>query len=283
MGVKAGFPVYWRTFGDGEEPALLLHCGLAHSGAWARLAALLADRLTMIAPDMPGHGHSGDWDPAYDLHDQITAIARDCLGQGGHVIGHSFGATVALRLAIEMPERVCSLTLIEPVLFAAAKESDPMVFQRYLETMQGVNHAMDREDWAEAARLFTALWGDGRSWDTLSDKERRTFAEQVPFVRQTEGHLEDDGAGLLDAGRLEGIACPVMLLRGAETLPIISAVHATLQRRIPVAHEHVIGGAGHMAPITHPEPVARRIKALLDAAPPCKTAGGAPFTEAMRR
>ncbi|WP_372836823.1 alpha/beta fold hydrolase, partial [Puniceibacterium confluentis] len=72
---RAGFPVHWNEFGVGPEPALMLHPALAHSGAWTRLAGGLADRLRVVAPDMPGHGLSGDWDRRSDYHDQMTAIA----------------------------------------------------------------------------------------------------------------------------------------------------------------------------------------------------------------
>ena len=140
--LRAGFPVHWRDFGTGPDHAVLLHCALASSKAWTGLAERLGDRLRMIAPDMPGHGRSARWDHRCDMHDQVTAIARDCLGAGGHVIGHSFGATVALRLAIEVPDLVHSVTLIEPVLFAAARETDPAVFQRYLDSSRDLRAAL---------------------------------------------------------------------------------------------------------------------------------------------
>lgn len=258
-----GFPVYTRSFGTGPEPALLLHCALAHSKIWTPLATRLTDRLSMIAPDMPGHGRSAPWDGRSDLHDQVTAIARDCLGDGGHVIGHSFGATVALRLALEVPEKVHSLTLIEPVLFAAARESDEAVFQTYLDTSRGFGRALEQEDWVTAAADFIEIWGDGRPWAALSDKERAQFAAQMPIIRETEPCLVEDANGLLSAGRPEAIRCRTRLIRGARSEPVIAAIHATLARRIPGAIDNVVAGAGHMVPITHPDAVAALIDDLI--------------------
>jgi pimeloyl-ACP methyl ester carboxylesterase len=258
--VRAGFPVHWRDFGTGPERGLMLHCALAHSKAWTRLAAELGDLLTMIAPDMPGHGKSGAWDHRGDLHDQVTAIALDCLGDGGHVIGHSFGATIALRLAIEAPDLVHSLTLIEPVLFAAAGESDASVLQEYIDTSQGFGAALAREDWALAAADFIQIWGDGRPWSDLTDREQALFSSQMHFIRETEPCLLQDTAGLLRPGRMEGIICPTLLIRGQNTEPVIAAIHATLARRIPDTVETVIEGAGHMVPISHPVPVAALIR-----------------------
>ncbi|WP_084066187.1 alpha/beta fold hydrolase [Marivita hallyeonensis] len=260
---KGGFPVFLRRFGEGPEPAVLMHCALAHSKAWGRLAQLLSDRLTMVAPDMPGHGRSAAWDNRCDIHDQVTAIAKDCLGDGAHLIGHSFGATVALRVAMEEPDRVRSVTLIEPVLFAAARNSEPAALKTYIVEEAGFSTALQTEDWDTAAQEFTRVWGDGRAWDSLSEKERAAFANQMHFIRDTEAILLHDSAGLLKPDGLENITCPTCLIRGSETNPIIPAIHAALAARIPKATDAVIQGAGHMVPITHPEAVAARIDALL--------------------
>lgn len=264
-GQRAGFPVYWRDFGTGPDTALLLHCALAHSKAWGPLAERLSDRLAMTAPDMPGHGRSAAWDGRCAIHDQVTEIARYMIGAGGHVIGHSFGATVALRLALEDPGKVRSLTLIEPVLFAAAGQSTPSVLKDYVTSSEAFGAALAAEDWATAAADFIRIWGDGRAWPDLSDRERTMFASQMPFIRETEPFLLHDTAGLLTEGRLETIACPTLLIRGQRTEPVITAIHATLERRIPGAVDVVIEGAGHMVPIKHPDSVARHIRSLLDA------------------
>ena len=261
--VKGGFPVFTRSFGTGAKPALLLHCALAHSKVWTPLATRLSNDLTMIAPDMPGHGRSAAWDQRSDLHDQVTAITRDCLGSGGHVIGHSFGATVALRLAMEEPEKVHSLTLIEPVLFAAARDSDLAVFKSYIAKSQGFGAALAKEDWSSAAADFIGIWGDGRPWADLSGKEQITFSQLMPFIRETEPCLVEDANGLLTPGRPENITCPTRLIRGARTEPIVEAIHRTLEHRIPGAVDTIVDGAGHMVPITHPDDVARIIAEII--------------------
>jgi pimeloyl-ACP methyl ester carboxylesterase len=260
---KGGVPVFTRTFGTGPRPAILLHCALAHSKVWTPLATRLSQDLTMIAPDMPGHGRSAGWDPRTDLHDQVTAIARECLGDGGHVIGHSFGATVALRLAMNVPDKVYSLTLIEPVLFAAARESDTEVFDRYIETSQSFDTALRAQDWTTAAAEFHRVWGDGRTWQDLSEKEQVMFSAQMPFIHGTEPCLVADANGLLTPGRLEGITCPTRLIRGSVTEPVIGAIHKTLARRIPGAVDRIVSRAGHMVPITHPGEVARIISEII--------------------
>ena len=80
---------------------------MAHSGAWDGVAHALSDRLHLVAPDLVGHGRGPAWDRAQDFHDQTTEAACGHLPKAPcHLIGHSFGATVALRLALEHPDRV---------------------------------------------------------------------------------------------------------------------------------------------------------------------------------
>ena len=98
-------------------------------GAGRGLAAALGDCVTLHAFDLPNHGKSGDWDGTGDMHDTASAMARTVLDDVGDapidVIGHSFGATVALRLAVEMPARLRRAALFEPVFFAPAFADNP--------------------------------------------------------------------------------------------------------------------------------------------------------------
>nr|WP_047168601.1 alpha/beta hydrolase [Sphingomonas sp. Y57] len=76
----------------------------------------LADRgWRLLVPDRPGHGRSPA--PAYrETPEGDAAWVVDLLGDGGHLVGHSFGGAVALAAASRRPEAVRSLTLIEPAL-----------------------------------------------------------------------------------------------------------------------------------------------------------------------
>lgn len=122
--MTAGFPVHLRRFKKRPRRAVAIHCTQAHGGAWRGVARCLADCLTILAPDMPAHGKSGDWDFTGNLHN-ITYAALLPLVQNEPVdlIGHSFGATIALRMAVEVPDQIRSLTLIEPVYFAVCHDA----------------------------------------------------------------------------------------------------------------------------------------------------------------
>ncbi len=257
--VRGGVPVHVRRFGSGPEPALMLHCMLAHSGAWTGVAERMAGSWSAAAPDMPGHGRSAAWAPSDDLHDRVTAIAGSFLEDGLHLVGHSFGATVALRLAEAHPERIASLTLIEPVLFAAARETAPELFAAHREASARVDAAARDGDWDEAARRFTGRWGGGDGWDGIPAAKRAQMAAQMPMVLSTGAVLNDDSKGMLAPGAPERLRMPVLLVRGGASAPIMAAVHAGLAARLPTARDRVVEGAGHMVPLSHPGALAELI------------------------
>ena len=255
-----------RTFGQGDRKALAIHCTLAHSGAWRGVGAALADRLTLLAIDLPGHGKSDDWNGQDDLHALCTAAALRHLTAPMDLIGHSFGATVALRLAVEHPHLVRSLTMIEPVFFAAAIVDAPDRMTAHEEEAAPYFEALAEGDTLQAARLFNRLWGDGTKWDDIPEVTRRYMADRMRIVPGQAAAIIKDNAEIMASGALKTAAMPALLLEGAETLDIIRAVHDSLAARLPDVRRVCIAGAGHMSPITHPQAVAQAIGDLLDVA-----------------
>ena len=254
-----------RRFGAGPRAAVLMHCSLAHSGAWTALAGRLEDRLAMTAFDLPGHGRAPDWDGHTDLHDISTGWAAALAGAGPvDLIGHSFGATVALRLALERPGAVRSLTMIEPVLFAAAAQAGDPAFEAHQRATAPFDAAWAAGDAAEAARRFVGLWGAGKPWEALAPAQRAAMIARIGFVAATAHVLGEDAHGLLAPGRLEGLARPALIVTGGESPAVIPAIARALTARLPDAAHEVVAGAGHMVPLTHPGPVADAITALLE-------------------
>ena len=265
--IRGGVPTHWITAGSGPRQALLIHCSLGHAGGWARMVAALEDVITGLAYDLPGHGRSADWDGVSDIQGVSTAMAVDLLerdGQGpADIIGHSFGGTVAIRLAVERPDLVRSLTLIEPVFFAVAAADRPELDPGRDPHMIAYRAALQADDRAGAARAFTAAWGDGRSWDRLPPAQQEAITARIHLIEAGAPAIYGDCAGILAQGKLAGIACPVLLIRGADSPATVAAINDGLARRIPQARQAVVPGAGHMAPITHPAAVAQLVRGFL--------------------
>lgn len=261
--------VHVRTLGQGAREALALHCTIAHSGAWSGVAGVLGSDATLIAPDMPSHGKSPDWNEQGDLFDLVTALSAEQLSEPMDVIGHSFGAMIALRLAMEHPDLVRSAVLIEPVFFAVARQDAPDLLAQYEHTAQPYAQALAAGDMELAARLFNRMWStdDSPRWPDLPERTRAAMTRGVHLVPAVEDDLVEDKKGLLAPDMLSRAAMPTLLVHGARTHPAMPTICQGLQQRLPNASGTVIAGAGHMAPITHPQDVARVIREFWDGQP----------------
>ncbi len=252
-----------RTLGEGPRQVLALHCTIAHSGAWRGLAGRLEHEATFVAPDMLSHGRSPDWDGQGDFQDRITEIAEASLSQPMDLIGHSFGATVALRLAVAHPDRVRSVILIEPVFFAVARQDAPEITDQHVEDASPVKDALSRGDKALAARLFNRMWSTESSprWPQLPESTRAAMIRGIHVIPKVDEALFRDRAGILKPGVLDQATMPILLLRGTLTQPVMTAINEGLARRLPNATSAVIEGAGHMLPISHPGATAEQVRA----------------------
>lgn len=228
----------------------------------------LGDIATLHAYDLPCHGKSGDWDGRGVMHDTATDMALAVLDDMGDrpvdILGHSFGATVALRLAIEHPHRVRSVAMFEPVFFAAAMADDPGFADRYGRDTAPFDAALDAGDTVGAARAFNAVWGDATPWDDIPEATRDYMAARIGFVRASTPFLVADSAGLLDGNRFGAADMPALLLRGA-TSPWAGSVNAAIARRLPDVRDVAVEGCGHMGPITDPQLVGKVMRDFLDA------------------
>src|SRR6056297_3341678 len=261
--VRAGRVTHWQVMGHGPRAALAIHCSLAHSGSWAALAGELAGLLTITAFDLPGHGLGAAWDEAAGIQGASTAIAADLLDGPADIIGHSFGATVALRLAVEHPHLVRTLSLYEPVFFAVALADRPDLRADHEAEMAAYQAGIAAGDMVAAARGFLLVWGGGEAWEALPAPVRDRMAAQMPLIEAAAPALYGDAGGMLASGALGRITAPVLLMEGARSPAIIAAINDGLAARLPDCRRLRLDGAGHMGPVTHPRAVAAAIRGFL--------------------
>ncbi|RNF35785.1 alpha/beta hydrolase [Paracoccus methylarcula] len=255
--------VYRRHWpGDAGRPALALHCMLASGSYWGPISERLEGRIDLQGFDMPGHGRSDPWNPGPDdpdYHSAVTRLAASFINRPLDLIGHSMGATVALRIAIAAPEAVRSLTLIEPVLFAAVPGAAQAQPEMQIEQLL----AEGREE--DATRGFLAAWGS-QGYDDLSERMQVQMRARIRLVAECTPTLAGDRPRILREDGLESIDAPVLLISGGDSPRVIHEIADALAARLPDVGRATVPDAGHMLPITHPDEVAGLIGVNLDRA-----------------
>ncbi len=113
--VLHGHRVAYRCAGSGP-PLVLVHGITSTSATWERVMPYLAERYTVIAPDLLGHGQSAKPRGDYSLGAYASGV-RDLLVSLGHeratFVGHSLGGGVAMQLSYQFPERCERLVLVD--------------------------------------------------------------------------------------------------------------------------------------------------------------------------
>jgi len=110
-----GLQLYYEVRGTGGTPLVVLHGGLHNTAMDAPVAARLAEHRQVISVDLQGHGRTADI--ARPLrHEQLADDVAALLGSLGvdraDVLGYSLGGGVAVRMAIQHPERVRKLVVV---------------------------------------------------------------------------------------------------------------------------------------------------------------------------
>ena len=105
-----------------RETLICLHSSASSGRQWRELVAPLESRFEVLTPNLLGYDEPVAWPAgrAASLDDEARQLAPllDARPGGVHLLGHSFGAAVALQMALRRPSRIKSLTLYEPVRFA---------------------------------------------------------------------------------------------------------------------------------------------------------------------
>jgi pimeloyl-ACP methyl ester carboxylesterase len=238
---------------------IALHCSGSTGRQWRKLAAALGDRFALTAPDLTGAGvtphWSGEWE--FTLADEAARIVAMIDAQDGpvHLIGHSYGGGVALRIACERPARVASLSLYEPSAFFVLRlmglEGRPALDEIRAFAGAVAGDLMAGDCSAAAARFFDYWNGPG----TWVGAKPETQAELVRYIRKAPlefSALINEPTRLFAFTRL---ACPVLLMRGARGPAPTALIADKLLSIMRDAALEELPDAGHMGPFSHPERV----------------------------
>lgn len=214
--------------GGQGRTVVLLHGVNDQAGGWAHVAKPLAAHYRVVVPDLPGHGESEPREGALTVSDLLSGLDAVLASEPAPavLVGNSMGGWLALLTALQHPERVARVVLVN----GAAVTGQTTV-------------KMLPADRDEARRTMAALLAPGapRTPDfVLDDVVRR--APTSPLARLVATSFKDHA---LD-GRLREITLPVSLIWGAEDRLLPPAYAQELARGLPNAALDLLPSCGHM-------------------------------------
>jgi pimeloyl-ACP methyl ester carboxylesterase len=254
---------FCREAGHGPT-VICLHSNASHSGQWRGLMDRLADRFHFVAVDSYGSGKTGDWasDRTIALADEVDLI-EPLLQQAStpaFLVGHSYGAAVAVKAALRHPARFGALALYEPTLFSLVQRRTPGDIDGIQAAVAGASARLDDGDADGAARCFIDFWMGAGSWDRMPAERKPAMAESARNVRRWAHALLSEPATLED---LRALAMPVLLMTGGRSPRSSLSVADLLVKALPQVERVELPSRGHMAPVTHPHEVNAEIERFL--------------------
>jgi pimeloyl-ACP methyl ester carboxylesterase len=258
-----GVELEYEVRGAGE-PVLFIDMLLADCFLPLVSEPALADRYELIRYHKRGWVGSTHTPPPVSIseHAADAAALLDSLGaRHAHIVGHSTGASISAQLALDYPETVHTLTLLEPTLVSLPRG------QAFLKEAAPVFEAYGTGDHSGAFAMFMAA-ASGLDWATC----RALLEERVPGLVAQSVNDADTFFGIelpavvewqFGAEQAAAIHRPVLSVLGAETRPLWVEIAAFLRASLPHVEEATIEGVGHLLQIQQPEPVARAIARFL--------------------
>jgi pimeloyl-ACP methyl ester carboxylesterase len=260
----SGSRVQYLEMGSGE-PVVLLHSSGSSGAQWRALAERLSQRYRVIAPDLYGYGGTAHWPGRRTFHleceAEIVLALLERVDERAHLVGHSYGGAVALHVAGLRSDLLRSLTLIEPVAFHLLRGTDAPALAEITEVARSVARATASGEYLAGFGRFVEYWNGPEAWEQVPADKRYAMAARLPKIAL------DFHAALNEPTRIEdfrSMSVPTLLLHGTSSPLPTQRICELLARILPEARLKTIGGAGHMAPLTHRDQVNAMVVAQLD-------------------
>jgi pimeloyl-ACP methyl ester carboxylesterase len=245
---------------SGDGPAvLLLHAGIADRRMWdEHLEPLAAAGHRAVAVDLPGFGEAvSRREPVAHWEDVVETM--DALGiTQASLVGNSFGAAVALRVAALQGRRVSSLLLFS---VAAVPEPDPS--PQLLAVWDAEEGAIAAGNFEQAVEAVVSGWV--RPGTSAEVRERIATMQLENYRRHASGPELEQAADPLedDPALVAVIGCPVLLAVGESDMADFRNAVPTLAAKLPRVTTAVIAECGHLAPLEAPTEFRRLVIANL--------------------
>jgi pimeloyl-ACP methyl ester carboxylesterase len=262
-----GVTIGGTVHGQGR-PLVFLHGGIGDGDIdWNRVLEHLTGRFTCHLPSMRGRGLSGDH-PDLSLGRQVDDVLAylDSLGGPTGLVGWSAGANLALGAAARS-DAVDAVVLVEPPMRGLMDEREQAVIG---DAVARMGELAAEGDLTAAVRAFAG--GPFNDEEMAVAEDAGYFEAAGRYVPHLLNMLQQvvayEGPTAEDPAVLGAISAPVLVLHGSDTMPFYHASARHVADHVPNARVREIPGAGHAAPLTHPETLAKTFAEFFVAARP---------------
>ena len=249
-----------RRTGRGT-PLVLVHGSAGGLDSWDPIVPLLNDTFELWVYARRGYAPSGACRRPKTYADDIADVQAVLAAAGGsaHLVGASYGGTVALHAAATGAPAIRSLVVFEPPLFAAGAAT-AAVLESYRELLEAGELTAANRLFAERvarvpAPILAALDAAGAAPKDAA-RQATMLAEATGCLHDLEAMVADS----LDVTRWAGIGGPVLLMEGSDTWAPMPATMAALAEALPKATRAVLAGQSHFATHTAPELFAETVR-----------------------
>ena len=245
-----------------KPTVICLHASAGSGGQWKALGNRMKYDFHVLTPDLYGHGAAPSWDgpPGDIVAADVARISRRAAEAGGkvHLVGHSYGGAIALRVALAHPERVASVAVYEPVTMRVLFDYNPKhrAAAEVAEVARDIRRDLKGGSFEHAARRFVDYWSGAGYWAQLTPEVQATVAGRMPVIDAHFASLIHDPVRLRDYANVH---VPVLYLTGRETRASARRIGELMRYALPDVEAIRLDDMGHLGPITHAETVAQRI------------------------
>jgi pimeloyl-ACP methyl ester carboxylesterase len=249
-----GIRLFYELDGTGDTPLVLVHGSWGSHHGWDPVIRGLRESFRVLTYDRRGHSGSERPSTQGSVREDVADLAAliEQLGLApAWVVGSSFGASIALRLAGERPDLLRGVVGHEPPLFALLADN-PATAPMLDEVGRRIRAVVDRiaaGDHAGAAEQLveTVALGPG-TWSQLTPDLQRTFVGNAPTFLD---EVSDPEQLAFDPASLGTFPRPALLTMGDQSPPIFAPVIARLRDAAPGLGVATFVGAGHIPQVTH--------------------------------
>jgi pimeloyl-ACP methyl ester carboxylesterase len=259
-----GVTTHYQQMGEGPD-LVMIHGLTGNLAVWhLKIVPLLMDRFRVLCYDLRGHGYSSMTPTGYtadDLAGDLTLLLDELEIDQPMIVGHSYGADVALYFSLAHPERVEQVVAIEaglPALVHERSRDEWAGWNAWAAALDACGIEVPPERRSDVQWLVRTSLDIPKKWGPLNGLPRNP-KKFLKLLDETTMSSDYEHVGSLTLDRLADVDVPVVAMYSEDTA--FTHAHDVLVQRLPRCRSLLLPATefGHFGPLEQPELVSQHI------------------------